>query len=354
MNGECDRDQLCDQPGSIIESECGGRKCTEIVDGAGRVQAPRDARWRRLSGLTSGLLFAGSIAAAGLAACTSSNSSPGASDAAAEDATGPSADATAEDAGAEETGASTSDAGSGDTGASDAGPTRNVAIAVPELGIGFNYYQGAYSLGWSFIANSAIQITQLGFYDYVTNTDGGSSQDAAALDASDDAAFDDAASEGGALDASASEAGASEAGTSEAGASEAGAPDASVSEDAGFFPGNSDTQSHPVGIYDKASKALLATVIVSPTDPLTGFFRYAPLAQPLTLTPGNTYVIMANVGSDEYLAFARLDPSWTVTPAITYSGGAVNYANPDGTHLYPDTFTSNAADFGPNFEFTGP
>jgi len=319
----------------------------DIVDEAGRTQAPREARWRRLAGLTSGLLFAGSIAAASLAACTSSNSSPGASDAAAEDATGPLPDATAEDAGAEDTGASTSDAGAGDTGASDAGPTGNVAIAVPELGIGFNYYQGAYSLGWSFVANSAIQITQLGFYDYVTNTDGGSSQDAAAPDASDDAAFDDAASEGGAVDASASEAGAPEAGA-EAGASEAGA-----SEDAGF-PGNSDTQSHPVGIYDKDSKALLATVTVSPTAPLTGFFRYAPLAQPLTLTPAHTYVIMANVGSDEYLAFARLDPGWTVTPAITYSGGAVNYANPNGTLLYPDTFTSNAADFGPNFEFTGP
>jgi len=33
-------------------------------------------------------------------------------------------------------------------------------------------------------------------------------------------------------------------------------------------------------------------------------------------------VLITLVGSENYLAFNALDPSWTVNPAITYSGGA--------------------------------
>jgi hypothetical protein len=168
-----------------------------------------------------------------------------------------------------------------------------VAITVPDLGGGFNYYQGSYSLGWSFVANSAIKVTQLGFYDPAAVMDGGAQNEPAA--------------------------------------------------------------SHPVGIYDKATQALLGSVTVSTSDPLTGFFHYAPLAQPVSLTPCNTYVIMSNVGTESYLAFYSIEPSWTVSPAITYAGSAVNYANAAGTALlYPDTFTPSAGDFGPDFQFTGP
>lgn len=117
-------------------------------------------------------------------------------------------------------------------------------------------------------------------------------------------------------------------------------------------PPNGLTASHPVGIYDKATKALLGSVTVSPTDPLTGFFRYAPLAAPITLSAGNTYVAMAVVGTDTYLAFYSIDPSWTVDPAITYAGSGVNYANPAATTLlFPDTFTATVGDFGPDFQF---
>jgi hypothetical protein len=168
-----------------------------------------------------------------------------------------------------------------------------VAITVPDLGGGFNYYQGSYSLGWSFVANSAIKVTQLGFYDAAVVMDGGAQ--------------------------------------------------------------NEPAQSHPVGIYDMATKALLGSVTVSTSDPLVGFFHYASLAQPVSLTSCNTYVIMSNVGTESYLAFYNIEPSWTVSPAITYVGSAVNYANASGTALlYPDTFTPSAGDFGPDFQFTGP
>ena len=162
-----------------------------------------------------------------------------------------------------------------------AGPS--TAITVPSLGSGFDYYQGSYNLGWSFIPNRPITITSLGFYDDLQN---------------------------------------------------------------GL------TQSHPVGIYDKATQALLASVTVAPTDPLSGYFRYAPLAVPLTLAPGNTYVAVALVLSEKYLAYFSLDPLWTVDSAITYVEGGVNYANPSATTLlFPDTFSPNGGDFGPNFQF---
>ena len=161
--------------------------------------------------------------------------------------------------------------------------TGNVAIDMPALGTGFDYQQGSYSLGWSFVANAAIEITALGFYD--SKKDG-------------------------------------------------------------------LTASHPVGVYDKDTQVLLAQATVAPTDALDGYFRYAPLASPLTLTPGKTYVLVAVVGDEQYVAFNALDPGWTVNPVISYAGGAVNYGNDEATTLlYPDTFDTTSGDFGPNFKF---
>lgn len=170
---------------------------------------------------------------------------------------------------------------SAETGDGGAG---NVAIDVPGLGSGFDYHQGAYSLGWTFVANQAITITSLGFYDDKKN---------------------------------------------------------------GL------TESHPVGVYDKATQMLLAQATVTPQDPLTGYFRFTALTPPLALQQGKTYVLMAWVGTENYLAFNGLDPTWTVNPAISYAGGAVNYGNANATGLlYPDTFAmpSGGGDFGPNFE----
>lgn len=177
--------------------------------------------------------------------------------------------------------AATPDAG-GDGGLTVSG---NVAIDLQSLGAnGFDYQQGSYSLGWTFVAQAPIRVTALGFYD--DKKDG-------------------------------------------------------------------LTASHPVAIYDKTSQTMLATVTVSPTDALDGYFRYAPLASPLTLTAGKAYVILALVGDERYVAFNSLDPSWTVNSTITYSGGAVNYANDEATTLlYPDTFDGTSGDFGPNFKFT--
>jgi hypothetical protein len=195
-----------------------------------------------------------------------------------EDAGGGGHDATAE-AEESETGA---DTGTGDAGAG------TVAIVVPGLGSGFDYHQGSYSLGWTFVANAAITISSVGLYDDKMN---------------------------------------------------------------GL------TESHPVGVYDESTQMLLAQATVTPQDPLNGYFRYTPLVPPLALQQGKTYVLVALVGTENYLAFNALDPTWTVNPAISYAGGAVNYGNPNATTLlYPDTFgmPDGGGDFGPNFEFTGP
>lgn len=181
--------------------------------------------------------------------------------------------------------AATSDASTPDAG--DAGLTvsGNVAIDMQSLGTnGFDYQQGSYSLGWTFVPQAPIHVTALGFYD--DKKDG-------------------------------------------------------------------LTASHPVAIYDKTSQAMLTSVTVSPTDALDGYFRYAPLASPLTLAAGTAYVIVALVGDERYVAFNSIDPTWTVSSSITYSGGAVNYENDEATTLFfPDTFNSTNGDFGPNFKFT--
>jgi hypothetical protein len=68
-------------------------------------------------------------------------------------------------------GDSTRDAGSADAG-SNVGSTDTVAINVTGLGsAGFNYTQGSYLVGFVFRANTAISITQFGYYD--SNLTGG-------------------------------------------------------------------------------------------------------------------------------------------------------------------------------------
>ena len=58
------------------------------------------------------------------------------------------------------------------TGGAGGSSTGTVAINVPGLGAaGFNYTQGSYLLGFVFRANTAISITQLGYYD--SNLTGG-------------------------------------------------------------------------------------------------------------------------------------------------------------------------------------
>jgi hypothetical protein len=117
---------------------------------------------------------------------------------------------------------------------------------------------------------------------------------------------------------------------------------------------NGLTQSHPVAIYDKTTQTMLASTTVTPSDPLDGFFRYAALDTPLTLTQGTTYVVLTWVGDENYIAINAIDPGWTVNSVITYTDDAVNYATPSATGLvYPDTFVSGG-DFGPNFKFANP
>ena len=115
--------------------------------------------------------------------------------------------------------------------------------------------------------------------------------------------------------------------------------------------------SHPVGIYDLTTHALLTSATVSSADPLTGFFRYTPVA-PVTLAAGRDYTIQAVTGTDRYVG----DVNTTVmNPAITFTGIALDYNSSATSIVFPTSFTGNIfgsplppdfyGDFGPNFKF---
>ncbi len=70
-----------------------------------------------------------------------------------------------------------------------------------------------------------------------------------------------------------------------------------------------------VAIYDKATQSLLGQVDVPSDAPIEGGFGYASLAQPITVEPGKTYVVAAEVSGERYAYYGN----------IQYGDG-VNYA----------------------------
>lgn len=118
----------------------------------------------------------------------------------------------------------------------------------------------------------------------------------------------------------------------------------------GFYDAQKDgvASSHLVGIFDVASRELVASGAVSPGDPLTGFFRYHAIT-PVQLTAGRDYYAVADVGSEKY---AIEVPDLIIDPAIAFVGFACNYQTvPSSTLDYPTSESRGAhGDFGPSFK----
>ena len=158
------------------------------------------------------------------------------------------------------------------------------AINFTQLGSGYDYHQGSYSLGWRFTTAASVSVTALGFYD----------------DLKDGLA-----------------------------------------------------ESHAVGIFDGDNCQLVTSATVSPSDPLTGFFRFHNIT-PVTLPAGQSYYIAAVTGSEKY---AIALPSLDVHPSITFVGFSI-YGQTQSTSslLCPDGAQAPGfnGDFGPNFLISGP
>jgi len=121
--------------------------------------------------------------------------------------------------------------------------------------------------------------------------------------------------------------------------------------------------SHQVGIWRLSDQVLIDSVVVpnGTLGTLDGFFRYAPLASPPTLTSGTTYVISGfDNGADRHVWDVAIsgypnmevtgfsvDPAITIGAAGTAHGPAMAiFGFPTGT--VPD---SRAALMGPNLKF---
>ena len=105
---------------------------------------------------------------------------------------------------------------------------------------------------------------------------------------------------------------------------------------------------HQVGIWDD-SQTLIASVTVTPASPVTGDFRYEPIA-PVMLNPGVTYTIGATylpTDDDDYVS----NPTVTANPEVNIIN-AVFPAAADLGFVFPtEDSAGNPARLGPNFIF---
>jgi hypothetical protein len=122
----------------------------------------------------------------------------------------------------------------------------------------------------------------------------------------------------------------------------------------GTFDYNQDgfAQDQQVGLWDSAGN-LLASTYVSNGDPLTGFWRFHPIAG-VTLVTGDTYYVASQGGE----GYTYTTGGFTVAPEITYVLDAWHYnANTFNDPLaFPDSTESitqagGGAFFGGNVEF---
>jgi hypothetical protein len=106
-------------------------------------------------------------------------------------------------------------------------------------------------------------------------------------------------------------------------------------------------ETHEVGIWD-SNQVLLAYAVVSPSDPLVSWWRWATLATPVLLRPGSDYRIAAVTGSENY----TWDPvGFVVASDIVFV--ADRWSGPTTSLTYPliDDWRHLVAWFGPNFEY---
>jgi hypothetical protein len=104
-------------------------------------------------------------------------------------------------------------------------------------------------------------------------------------------------------------------------------------------------ETHEVGIWD-SNQVLLAYAVVSPSDPLVSWWRWATLATPVLLGPGSDYRIAAVTGSENY----TWDPvGFVVASDITFVTD--RYFGPTTSLTYPLFSGAVVGAFGPNFEY---
>jgi uncharacterized protein (TIGR03437 family) len=133
----------------------------------------------------------------------------------------------------------------------------------------------------------------------------------------------------------------------------------------GFYDASSNGaaqtfQSAPVGVYDLTTNTLLGSATVTAADPLTGFFRYASLGNPIALNTTDTYAVVGISGTDYYTAdVPASSASVVVNPPINYLNPAYCSCNVSGfgesyTLVEPGYFPAGSgyfSDFGANFQF---
>ena len=113
----------------------------------------------------------------------------------------------------------------------------------------------------------------------------------------------------------------------------------------GFYdnPANGISLSHPVGIYDVATQALVVSGTVGPTDPYSNWFNWASVS-PTVLLAGHNYDVMTILGSDN----RTWNPNGiSFNPNITY----VQSEYCDGVSIlaFPCATDGLLGHFGPNF-----
>ena len=93
----------------------------------------------------------------------------------------------------------------------------------------------------------------------------------------------------------------------------------------GFYDdyGNGLAESHAVGLYSFTTGTLLTSATVTPSDPLSGVFRFTPIS-PLTIGPGSYSLMSVQGFVDNYTH----DPnSITIDPNITFGQNLVLYGS---------------------------
>jgi hypothetical protein len=104
-------------------------------------------------------------------------------------------------------------------------------------------------------------------------------------------------------------------------------------------------ETHEVGIWD-SNQVLLAYAVVSPSDPLVSWWRWATLATPVLLGPGSDYRIAAVTGSENY-TWAPV--GFVVGSDITFVTD--RFFGPTTSLTYPLFSEGRVGWFGPNFEY---
>jgi hypothetical protein len=116
----------------------------------------------------------------------------------------------------------------------------------------------------------------------------------------------------------------------------------------GFYDdkGNGLTQSHEVGVFNQ-SGMLVGAAAVTPSDALTGHFRYAPIPG-LLLQANQVYTIAAVTGQENYTwaptgfhtdpRITYLSDEYTPSSTLTFPTNSVGYTNLNGAGFFGPDF----------------